>query len=84
MSQCIVINVVHRKDEWHVLRGHAAESEGRFKSKSDAVERGRDLAMREDSASLRIGLTDGSIQSEITFGKDPSELEGSASGVGSR
>lgn len=84
MSQCIVFNVVHRNDEWHVLRGHASDPEGRFKSKSDAIERGRDLAMREESASLRIALTDGSIQSETAFGKDPSELEGKASKAGSR
>lgn len=84
MSESVVFNVVHRNDEWHVLRGHAAQSEGRFKSKSDAIERGRDLAMREESASLRITLTDGSIQSETAFGKDPSLLEGAGSGAGSR
>ena len=59
-------------------------TEGRFKSKSDAVERGRDLAMREESASLRVGLTDGSIQSETVFGKDPSILEGAFTGAANR
>lgn len=78
MTQCIVFNIVHRNDEWHVLRGGTAESQGRFKSKSDAIERGRDLAMSEEVATLRITKTDGSIQSESTFGKDPSEIEGVA------
>lgn len=84
MSQSIVFYVVHRNDEWHVLRGRAPKTEGRFKSKSDAIERGRDLAMREEAASLRIALTDGSIQSETAFGKDPARLEGAASGAGAR
>lgn len=82
MSPGIVFNIVHRNDEWHVLRGHASEAEGRFKDKSDAIERGRNLAMREESASLRITLTDGSIQSELTFGNNPSQLEGRVSGGG--
>ncbi len=84
MSQSVVFNVVHRNAEWHVLRGRAPRTEGRYKSKSDAIERGRELAMREESASLRVALTDGSIQSETSFGKDPSELEGAASGAGFR
>lgn len=84
MSQSVVYHVVHRNDEWHVLRGQASRTEGRYKSKSDAIERGRELAMREESASLRVSLTDGSIQSETSFGKDPSELEGAAAGAGSR
>lgn len=69
-------SIVHRNDEWHILRGGASESEGRFKSKSDAIDRGRELAMREEMATLRIAKTDGSILSETTFGKDPSSIEG--------
>jgi hypothetical protein len=84
MSQSVVFNVVQRNDEWHVLRGQASRTEGRYKSKSDAIERGRELAMREESASLRITLTNGSIQSETAYGKDPSELEGAAAGAGFR
>lgn len=76
MTQCVVFSIVHRNDEWHVLRGHATEPLGRFKSKADAIERGRDLAMREEMATLRVTLSDGSVQSESTFGKDASEIEG--------
>jgi hypothetical protein len=71
-----VYTVVHRNDEWHVLRRPDNVCEGRFKSKSDAVELGRYLAMRENVAELRIGKLDGSIQSEFTFGKDPQQVEG--------
>ena len=78
MTPCIVFNIVHRNDEWDVLRGGMSEPVGRFKSKADAVDRGRELAMREEMAVLRITLTDGSIQSEFTFGHNPSEMEGVA------
>lgn len=78
MTQCIVYNIVHRNDEWHVLKDGAAETQGRFKSKPDAIERGKMLAMGEEVGRLRITLTDGSIQSEMSFGSDPIDLEGVA------
>lgn len=78
MTPCIVFNIVHRNDEWDVLRGGLSERVGRFQSKADAVERGRNLAMREEMAVLRVALTDGSIQSESTFGRNPAEMEGVA------
>ena len=76
MKECIVYSIVHRNDEWHILRGSASEPKGRFKSKTDAIERGRDLAMQEEMATLRVAHIDGSILSETTFGKDPSSMEG--------
>lgn len=76
MNQCVVFSIVHRNGEWHVLRGHASEPLGRFKDKADAIGRGRELAMGEDMANLRVALSDGSIQSEFCFGKDASEIEG--------
>lgn len=84
MTPCIVFNIVHRNDEWDVLRGGMSEPVGRFQSKADAVERGRELAMREEMAVLRVALTDGSIQSEFTFGQNPSEMEGVAPAAGFR
>jgi hypothetical protein len=84
MTQCIVYNIVNRNDEWHVLRGGASEPLARFKSKSDAVDRGRELAMREEAACLRISKIDGSIQSESMFGKDPAIMEGSRPSGGFR
>jgi hypothetical protein len=76
MSSRVVFNVVHRNDEWHVIKGGPNSCEGRFKSKLDAIDRARDLAMREEVAEMRIVKMDGSIQSEQTFGKDPHEVEG--------
>lgn len=84
MTPCIVFHIVHRNDEWDVLRGGMSEPVGRFKSKADAVERGRNLALQEEMAVLRVALTDGSIQSESTFGRNPSELEGVSPVGGSR
>ena len=78
----IIYNVKHRNDEWHVVKktfsaaeGHPA-TEGRFKSKPDAVDLARFLAMREEVGELRILSVDGSIQSEFLFGKDPYQIEG--------
>jgi hypothetical protein len=76
MSECVIYNIVHRNDEWHVLKEGIREPQGRFKSKPDAVEKGRTLAMAEEMARLRVGLTDGSIQSESAFAKDPGAFEG--------
>ncbi|MDB5106032.1 MAG: hypothetical protein JWP91_3721 [Fibrobacteres bacterium] len=76
MTSRIIYNVVHRNDEWHVVRWPDKACEGRFKSKPDAVDFGRFLAMREDVSELRIRKLDGSIQSEFTFGKDPHQVEG--------
>jgi hypothetical protein len=76
MSPCITYSIVHRKDEWHVLKEGIQEPQGRFKNKPDAVDRGKALAMAEEVSRLRIGMADGSIQSEITFAKDPGALEG--------
>lgn len=76
MTSRVIYNVVHRNDEWHVVKLPGKACEGRFKSKPDAVEFGRFLAMREDVAELRIGKMDGSIQSESTFAKDPHQVEG--------
>lgn len=78
MTSRVVFSIVHRNDEWDVLRDGMSEPVGRFRSKTDAVERGRDLAMREEMAVLRVALSDGSIQSECAFGRDPSEMEGLA------
>lgn len=68
--------VVPRNDEWHVVKGAGNECEGRFKNKSDAIEFGRFLAMRESVADLRVVKLDGSVQAEYTFGGNPMEVEG--------
>lgn len=75
MQPRIIYKVVPRNDEWHVVKGRN-ECEGRFKSKPDAVEFARFLAMRESVAELRVAKLDGSIQSESLFGKDPVDMEG--------
>lgn len=76
MRQRIHYHVVHRSGEWHVVKWPGNIREGRFRDKADAVDLGRYLAMRESAADLRISKLDGSVQSEITFGKNPQEIEG--------
>lgn len=77
MTKHVLYSVVHRNDEWHVM-GEDGEPKGHFQSKSDAVERGRDLAMQEEVGHLRIAKLDGSVQSEFTFAHDPAAVEGGA------
>ncbi|MEO6095308.1 MAG: DUF2188 domain-containing protein [Fibrobacteria bacterium] len=76
MTNRIIYNVVHKNDEWHVVKWPEKTVEGRFKHKPDAVEFGRFLAMRENVGELRIRKLDGSIQSEFLFGQDPLLVEG--------
>jgi hypothetical protein len=75
MTHQVLYNVVHRNDEWHVVKEDGVP-QGHYKSKSDAVEKGRELAMREQVGKLRIAKLDGSVQSEFTFANDPREAEG--------
>lgn len=75
MTHQVLYNVIHRNDEWCVVKEDGA-SQGHYKSKSDAVDRGRELAMSEDVGRLRIAKLDGSVQSEFTFGCDPRDVEG--------
>ena len=72
----IIYNVVHKNDEWRVMKAQNDVCEGRFRQKQDAVDWGRFLAMREEVGELRILKLDGSIQSEFLFGKNPLEVEG--------
>ena len=76
MTTRIIYRVLPRNDEWHVVKGSGNACEGRFKSKAEAVDFGRYLAMREEVAELRVLKLDGSIQAEYCFGKDPLEVEG--------
>jgi hypothetical protein len=75
MTHHVLYSVIHRNDEWHVMK-EDGQPKGHFKSKSDAVDRGRELAMREEVGQLRIAKLDGSVQSEFTFGRDPRDVEG--------
>jgi hypothetical protein len=76
MKTRVVYSVVHKNDEWQVIRSGTHVCEGRYKSKVDAIARARELAMRADVGEMRIAKLDGSIQSEQTFGWDPLQVEG--------
>ncbi len=64
-------DVSHRPDgTWQVKRQGANRASAIFERKSDAVERGRELA-RSEQGQLVIRGADGRIQTEYTYGKDP-------------
>lgn len=69
-------DVSHRPDgNWQVKRQGAERASAVFERKSDAIERGRELA-RSEQGQLVIRGRDGRIQDERTYGKDPYPPEG--------
>ncbi len=57
-------------DGWQVKRDGASRASDVFARKSDAVERGRELA-KDSSGELRIKGQNGRIQDSDSYGNDP-------------
>lgn len=65
-----VYDVSPSENGWGVERRGAQRASGRFDTKKEAVERGRELA-NERQGRLVIRKQDGTIQEERTYRKDP-------------
>jgi hypothetical protein len=65
-----VYDVSPGKDGWGVERRGAQRASGRFDTKAEAVQRGRELA-KGQKGRLVIRKQDGTIQEERTYRKDP-------------
>ena len=65
-----VYDVSPGKDGWGVERRGASRASGRFDTKEQAVQRGRELA-KNQKGRLVIRKQDGTIQEERTYRKDP-------------
>jgi hypothetical protein len=63
------------KDGWGVERRGAQRASGRFDTKQEAVQRGRELADARGGR-LVIRKQDGTIQEERTYRKDPYPPQG--------
>ena len=70
-----VYDVSPGKDGWGVGRRGAQRASGRFDTKEEAVQRGRELAEGQDDR-LVIRKQDGTIQEERTYRKDPHPPKG--------
>jgi len=61
---------------WGVKKAGGQRSSGNFDTKSDAVQRGKELAKKAPLGQIKIHGQDGKIQTEHTYGKDPYPPEG--------
>jgi hypothetical protein len=71
MSKRRVYDVIPDGPQWSLKERGADRAVGRFDQKTDAVERGRDVASNQPLAQLVIHGLKGKIQTEHTYGRDP-------------
>lgn len=62
--------------DWGVKKSGGQRSSGNFGKKSDAVQRGKELAKKAPLGQIKIHGQDGKIQTEHTYRKDPYPPEG--------
>ena len=56
---------------WDVEKEGGQRPSGHFDKKSDAIDRGKELAKSGPLGQIKIHKQDGTIQTEYTYGKDP-------------
>lgn len=61
---------------WDVKKENGQRPSGNFRTKQDAVQRGKELAKNAPLGQIKIHGQDGKIQTEHTYGKDPYPPEG--------
>ncbi len=61
---------------WKVKKEGASRASGCFDRKTDAVERGKELAKSGDEGQIKIHKKDGVLQTEHTYKNDPFPPEG--------
>lgn len=67
-----VYHVVPTKDgDWAVKREGAKRASVRTSTKSEAINKGRELAKSSRLSQLKIHKQNGKFQTEYTYGKDP-------------
>ena len=68
--------VPNKKSGWDVKAEKASRSSSSHETKSEAVERGKELAKNQPLGQIVIHKGDGTIQTEHTYGKDPHPPKG--------
>ena len=64
------------KGGWDVKAEGNKNPSGHFKTKTDAVARGKELAKKAALGQIKIHKQDGEIQTEHTYGEDPRKYRG--------
>lgn len=62
--------------DWRVKRATANRADSVHENKADAIERAKELAKSADLGQVKIHRSDGEIQTEYTYGKDPRKTPG--------
>lgn len=72
-----VYHVTHNSDKgWRVKKERASRASDYFDKKSDAVERGKELAKSGGEGQIIIHKKDGKFQTENTYQNDPFSPKG--------
>jgi hypothetical protein len=61
---------------WDVKAEDNKRPSGNFKTKTDAVARGKELAKKASLGQIKIHKQNGKIQTEHTYGDDPKKYKG--------
>ena len=56
---------------WGVKKENAQRVSGKYDTKNEAIQRGKELAKNAPLGQIKIHGQDGKIQTEHTYGKDP-------------
>lgn len=78
MAQRNVWDVIYdtASRQWHVMREGGKRASSRHDRKDDAVAAATAYAQNNKPSQVRIHKTDGMIQSERTYGDDPTRYKG--------
>jgi hypothetical protein len=77
MAKRKVYHVVpNRGGGWDVKKEGGQKASGHFDKKSEAVERGKELAKSGPLGQIKIHKKDGKIQTEHTYRQDPEKYKG--------
>ena len=77
MAKRKVYHVVpNRAGGWDVKKEGGQKASGHFDKKSEAVERGKELAKSGPLGQIKIHKKDGKIQTEHTYRQDPEKYKG--------
>lgn len=75
-SNRFVLHVVPNANGWEVKRQGSGETEWLVDNKDNAVNHAREVARANQPSQIVIHTRDGRIETEHTYGDDPSDIPG--------
>lgn len=77
MAQREIYRVLPTGDgNWKVKKNGAIKASKVYSNKDNAIDRGKELAKKARLGQIVIHKSDGTIQTEYTYGKDPTKYKG--------